>query len=75
MACINSDGTLSRPGRAILEAMRQPAPLDQVSAGSGVPLYRVRSVIRELTDAGLAVVNGEIYTVTGKGIEKLESQI
>jgi len=71
MACINPDGSLTRPGRAILEAMRQPAPLDQVSSGSGVPLYRVRSVIRELLDAGLAHADGELYMVTEKGIEKL----
>lgn len=73
MACINPDGTLTRPGRAILEAMRQTAPLNQVSAGSGVPLYRVRSVIRELLDAGLAAADGELYKVTEKGIEKLDS--
>ncbi|KJS72480.1 MAG: hypothetical protein JL56_13235 [Desulfotomaculum sp. BICA1-6] len=73
MACINPDGTLTRPGRSILEAMRQPAPLNQVSTGSGVPLYRVRSVIRELLDAELAYADGELYQVTEKGIEKLDS--
>jgi len=72
MACINPDGTLTWPGRAILEAMRQPAPLNQVSAGSGVPLYRVRSVIRELLDAGLANADGELYNITEQGIGKLK---
>jgi len=72
MACINPDGTLTRPGRSILEAMRHPAPLNQVSAGSGVPLYRVRSVIRELLDAGLANADGELYKITEQGIKKLD---
>lgn len=74
MACIKPDGSLSAPGKAILGAMLQPTPLDRVSAGAGVPLYRVRSVIRELVDAGLAEADGEMYTVTEKGIEKLELQ-
>ncbi len=73
MACINPDGTLTRPGRAILNAMREPATLEQVSAGSGVPLYRVRSVIRELLDAGLVVKNGEMYQATEQGIAKLDN--
>ncbi|MCG8400045.1 MAG: hypothetical protein MJA84_00445 [Firmicutes bacterium] len=72
MACVNPDGTLTRPGRAILNAMRQPATLEQVSTGSEVPLYRVRSVIRELLDAGLAAAKGELYQVTEQGMAKLD---
>ncbi len=72
MACIKPDGTLTRPGRAMINAMLQPATLEQVSRNSGLPLYRVRSVIRELLDAGLAEAGGDLYTATGTGIKKLE---
>ncbi|MCL5935347.1 MAG: helix-turn-helix domain-containing protein [Firmicutes bacterium] len=74
MACINPDGSVTRPGRAMLNAMLLPATLDQISRDSGVPLYRVRSVIRELLDAGLVDVEGEMYSTTGPGLEKLKSQ-
>lgn len=73
MACINPDGSITRPARAMLSAMRQPATLEQVSRDSGVPLYRVRSVIRELLDAKLAAADGEMHSVTGLGLEKLNS--
>lgn len=73
MACINHDGSLTRPGRAIINAMRQPTTLAQVAQTSGIPLYRVRSVIRELIDANLVAYKGEIYTATELGLKKLES--
>lgn len=73
MACINPDGSLTRPGRALLTALQRPVDLARASSDSGIPLYRVRSVIRELLEAGLVSVEGELYKITGPGMEKLQN--
>lgn len=71
MACINPDGSLTRPGRALVNALQRPKDLAQAANDSEIPLYRVRSVIRELLDAGLVKVEGDLYEVTKSGLEKL----
>ncbi len=53
MPCLNDDGTLSPPGRAILKAMAGPVTLEDVAGLTDLPLYRIRSSIRELTGARL----------------------
>lgn len=57
-----------------MNALRQSSTLLRVSKVSGVPLYRVRSAMRELPDAGLAAAEGEIYAATGKGRAKPEER-
>lgn len=71
MACINPDGTITRPGRKMLEAMRAARALEEVAQMAEIPLYRVRSVIRELLDAGLAVEKDGKYSITEAGFNKL----
>jgi DNA-binding IclR family transcriptional regulator len=44
---------LAASGRAILEAVRRSASAEEVAAATGLPLYRVRSGLRELAAAGL----------------------
>jgi DNA-binding IclR family transcriptional regulator len=53
MACVSADGTLTASGRAILEAVQRPASAQEVAAATGLPLYRIRSALRELAAAGL----------------------
>ncbi|MEW5953574.1 MAG: hypothetical protein AB1815_07510 [Bacillota bacterium] len=71
MACIAPDGSVTRPGRKMLEAMKAPRALEDVALVAEIPLYRVRSVIRELLDAGLAEEKDGLYSITGKGLAKL----
>ena len=71
MACINPDGTVTRPGRKMLEAMIEARTLEEVAQVAEIPLYRVRSVIRELLDAGLAVEKDGMYSITEQGLGKL----
>lgn len=72
MACINPDGTVTRPGRKMLDAMKETRTLEEVAQVAEIPLYRVRSVIRELLDAGLAVEKDGKYTITEAGLSKLK---
>lgn len=53
MACISADGTLTASARKMLEALQQPATPEEVAQATGLPLFRVRSGLRELAQAGL----------------------
>lgn len=71
MACIAPDGSVTRPGKKMLEAMKVARTLEDVAQVAEIPLYRVRSVIRELLDAGLAVEKDGLYSITEEGLAKL----
>ena len=78
MACINASGEISESARQILIAMLEPAPLAQVAAQTGLPLYRIRSAMRELSEAGLAVESegGWKTTEAGRGaIERAPARV
>lgn len=66
MACVSADGTLSPSARAMLGALRTAATPEEVAAATGLPLYRVRSGLRELAAAGLAAeASGCFFTAAG----------
>ena len=73
MACVNTDGTLTQSARSVLGAAREPALPEEIAARTGLPLYRIRSSLRELHDAGLleAQLDGR-YRLTTAGTERIE---
>lgn len=73
MACINPDGTVTKPARATLNAVKTPATAEEVSKTTGYPLYRVRSVLRELLETGLAEEKDGMYNASGLGLEKINA--
>jgi DNA-binding IclR family transcriptional regulator len=72
MPCLQPDGTLSRIGILILQAVRQPATVEAISKESGLPLFRARSAVRGLVKATLVEKAGQGYAATRLGLEKLE---
>ena len=72
MACIQPDGLLTRCGESVLLAMWVPATEADVAGDCRVPLFRVRSAIREFLQAGLIEQNGEAYKVTPQGVKRME---
>jgi predicted transcriptional regulator len=40
---------------------------EEIAKDAGLPLFRVRSGLRELTQAGLATQKGDKYQLTDKG--------
>jgi len=72
VACIEPDGFLTRCGELLLLAMWKPATPDEVARDVRVPLFRVRSAIREFVGAGLLEKRGEAYVLTAKGVQKME---
>ena len=74
MACIDADGRLTRSGELILLAMMAPADVETAAKESGLPLFKVRGAVRELSKAGLLTETNGGFKVTDKGIEKLEDR-
>lgn len=72
MACVNADGTLTKSAQAVLEALREPATPAEVAAKTGFPLFRIRSSLRELKEAGLLdeMLDGR-YRLTAVGLGRI----
>jgi predicted transcriptional regulator len=73
MPCIDSDGHLTQMSRRILDALRSPASLEEVSQSTGTPLYQVRSSVRGMVQAGLIEEKAGSYVLSGVGRSKLEA--
>ena len=74
MACIDDNGNITRSAELILLAMMEPNTIEYAVKESGLPVFKVRSGVRELTRAGLLKLVGEDFQITSKGIEKLEDK-
>jgi len=72
MGCVNPDGALSSQAESILKALASPKELEDVARETGLPLYRVRSAVRELTEADLVEETGGSFRATSVGLELIE---
>jgi predicted transcriptional regulator len=74
MACISPDGKPSVSGAKMLRALKAKAKsAEEVSQKAGLPLFRVRSGLRELEQAGLVSQKGGQYALSAKGGELADS--
>jgi len=74
MACINPDGTLAPSAQSILTALRGgAAKAETLAQQAGLPLFRVRSSMRELVQAGLVTEQEGAYALTDAGSERLKA--
>jgi len=73
MACINPDGTLTSSAKKILSALSSPATLEKVAKSTELPLFRIKSSIREMLEAGLVKEEEGKYLITKLGQEKIKS--
>jgi predicted transcriptional regulator len=70
MACISPDGKPTASGSKMLTALKGGAGLpEEVAKSSGLPLFRIRSGLRELEQGGLAKAKGDKYELSPKGKE------
>jgi len=68
MACISPDGKPTESGIKMLRALQSGLGLpEEISKNAGLPLFRVRSGLRELTQAGLAIEKDAKYELTEEG--------
>jgi DNA-binding IclR family transcriptional regulator len=68
MACIQADGTVSPAARAILDALTEPLSAEEIAGRTGLPLFRVRSGLREMEDAGLVTRSSGTYALPKKTV-------
>jgi DNA-binding IclR family transcriptional regulator len=74
MACISPDGKPTASGAKMLRALKAKAgSAEEVAQKAGLPLFRVRSGLRELEQAGLVSQKGEQYQLSAKGGELADS--
>lgn len=74
MACISPDGKPTESGAKMLRALRaKNGSAEEVAQKAGLPLFRVRSGLRELEQAGLVGQKGEQYELSAKGNEIADS--
>ena len=68
MACISPDGKPTESGTKMLRALQaELGSPEEIAKGSGLPLFRVRSGLRELTQAGLAKQRDDRYELSEEG--------
>ncbi len=68
MACISPDGKLTESGTKMLHALKSgSATPEDIARATQLPLFRVRSALRELAQASIVEQNGDKYSLTDKG--------
>jgi len=73
MACISPDGKPTESGTKMLRALKSGlGSPEEIAKEAGLPLFRVRSGLRELTQAGLANQKEDRYVLSEKGAELIE---
>jgi predicted transcriptional regulator len=68
MACVSPDGKPTESGTKMLRALQAglKSP-EEIAKSTGLPLFRVRSGLRELAQAGLADQKEDSYKLSEKG--------
>ena len=73
LPCVSPDGKPTKSGIATLTAIKNGESTDKtVSEKTGQPLFKVRSGLRELINAGLKKQTENNYSLTEQGTNILE---
>ena len=73
MACISPDGKSTESDTKMLRALQAGlGSPEEIAKDTGLPLFRVRSGLRELTQAGLAKQRDDKYELSEKGAELIK---
>ena len=73
MPCISADGKPTASGMATLKSFRDGAVTpEEVAIKTGQPLFRVRSGLRELKNAGLVKETADKYALSKDGTSAIQ---
>lgn len=73
MACVSPDGKPTESGTKMLRALQAGLKsAEEIAQNAGLPLFRVRSGLRELVQAGLVDQKEDKYTLSQKGAELIK---
>lgn len=64
MACVQADGTLSPSAQAMLDALQERRTIGDLAALTGLPMFRLRSGLREMISAGLVEEKEGVFVAT-----------
>lgn len=68
MPCISADGKPTTSGMMTLKTLKDNAlSPEEIAAKTGQPLFKVRSGLRELKNAGFIEENNEKFSLTAQG--------
>lgn len=67
MACINPDGSLSAVAMLMLDYLLEPHTEQEIAQRAAQPMYRIRSSIRELKEAGMIEAADDGWQTTEDG--------
>lgn len=68
MACVSPDGKPTESGTKMLRALQAGlGSPEEIAKDTGLPLFRIRSGLRELAQAGLADQKEDSYKLSEKG--------
>lgn len=74
MPCISSDGKPTASGMQMLQALKSNTlSAEEVADKTGQPLFKVRSGLRELKNAGFIDEKDEKFSLTTTGLKLAES--
>ena len=74
MACISPDGKPTQSGVKMLLALKSGlGSPEEIARSTELPLFRVRSGLRELAQAGLATHKDDRYELSPKGVELIST--
>jgi len=68
MPCVGPDGKPTESGTRMIRAIKAGfGSGEEIARETGLPLFRVRSGLRDLAQAGLAVQKGDRFELTEQG--------
>lgn len=68
MPCISADGKPTSSGMSTLKSLKDAALTpEEIAKNTGQPLFRVRSGLRELQNAGFVEQTGDKYKLSKNG--------
>jgi DNA-binding IclR family transcriptional regulator len=68
MPCVSADGKPTKSGMEMLSALKSGASTpDALSKATGMPMFRVRSGLRQLVNAGFIKQVDDKYQLTQEG--------
>jgi DNA-binding IclR family transcriptional regulator len=68
MPCVSADGKPTKSGIEMLSALKSGTSTpDALSGATGMPLFRVRSGLRQLVNAGFVEQVDDKYQLTAEG--------
>jgi len=72
MPCIDPEGNVSENAKKILHALSEkPQGANELKDIVSKPIFIIRSTMRELISADLAIQEGDLYKITEIGKKKL----